>query len=211
MQFKLLRRLKRRFVGRVAYGSIEEAELNPQKVRLLYVYKADLRQYEGRLVQFERLESLNLSWCLNTELPEEILKLKNLEGLSVLNTPLKKFPVWLAGLPNLESLSIRGTDIRKIPTDIKLFSRLRQIDFGGNNLFSVPPEIGELRELRSLYLPDNPLSALPDEVLELPKLRGLGLAGTNFSQAEVDKIRVRFPHATVWSRSELAEIHSPQN
>lgn len=111
----------------------------------------------------------------------QLLSPTNLTALTILNTPLREFPVWLSKLPNLQKLAIRGTEIHVIPPGIRHFLALRDFEFVNNDCFSVPDELAELRDLRHLNFGFTQIGTIPDAVLELPRLESLLLTGTNFT------------------------------
>ena len=185
------------------YFSIEEAEAerDPAQVRDLSVKEVDVESLRGQLRQFSRLQSLQFGWCLNEafspELQSEILELKRLKTFTVLNTPLRQFPIWLAPLPKLKELVLRGTSIREIPASIERFERLRKLDLANNDICEVPVEIARLRELRELGLHSTPLWEIPLPVLQMPALRALQLTGTNLTAATIAHTQTHFPHASL--------------
>ncbi len=185
------------------YSSIEEAEAerNPAKVRDLSIKEAELETLRGRLRPFSRLESLQFGWCSNRafppELRNEILELKRLKKFTVLNTPIREFPLWLAPSPKLEKLILRGTEIREIPDEIQLFSRLTKLDLAGNDIREVPVEIARLRKLEELGLHSTAVWEIPLSVLQMPQLRALQLTGTTLTAATIAHIKTHFPHASL--------------
>ena len=97
------------------YSSLEEALKEPDKVIKLSLKKQKL-----------------------TELPEEVLKFKNLQSLSLRNNKLTAFP-----------------------RELKQLQYLQELDLSRNKMDTIYPEIGELTQLYYLNMNNNELSVLP--------------------------------------------------
>ena len=115
---------------KIHYPSFEEAfKAKPDEVYTIYINDKQL-----------------------TEIPKKVLKLKNLERLSLRDCSVKQIPKWLKELPNLKTL-----------------------DLSNNGLTEIPAGIFELAELEELILYDNYFTGIPDEITRLTKLQKLHL------------------------------------
>jgi hypothetical protein len=92
------------------------------------------------------------------DLPIEIGQLSNLKVLSLLNLPLKTFPIWATKLHKLEYLMVRGTDLTTIPSSVS-----------------------ELKNLKTLRIENCPLNKLPIALRQMDKLRHLGFCDTRLT------------------------------
>jgi Leucine-rich repeat (LRR) protein len=130
-------------------------------------------------------------------LPKELADLRELRSLTVLNTPIQKFPDFLAACPHLAELVLRGTDIATIPATVEEFRALRRLDLSNNPLSQIAPELGRLSKLQQLILTDDGLSTLPDSLSALHRLGKLVLSGNRFTRAEAARVRRWFRRGVV--------------
>ena len=174
--------------------SLEEAAVRPSAVRRLRLIKHGLAfgSFSALLPHLTKLRELHLGWQSWTELPEALSQLQDLRSVTVLNTPLRCFPVSLASCPRLTGLTLRGADIGTMPASVQAFRHLRRLDFSNNPVQEIPPELGHLPELRDLQLGDLRLKTLPGSLANLRRLHTLCLAGNCFSPDEVSRIRAWF-------------------
>ncbi len=174
------------------YTSIQEAEQNPQRVRRLQLFHADLDECAAPISEYVQLEELEIGWCPSTDRLADIVGLKRLKSFVCLNSPLHSLPDWLFSCDQLERLKVRGSGILEISNAICFLPRLRDVDFGNNGLLSVPGELGLMQGLRSLGLSDNRLRHIPSSISNLPNLAFLGLVNNSFDQREAENIRGQF-------------------
>jgi len=187
--------------------SLESAEKRPEIVRRLSLLNQDVSfaAFSQLLPRLIGVREIRLGWLWWMALPKELAGLRELRSLTVLNTPIQKFPDFLAACPHLSELVLRGTDIATIPATVEEFRALRSLDFSNNPLSQIAPELGRLPALRELQLADNGLRSLPESLSGLPSLRKLLLAGNRFSLAEAGKVRSWFRKGvvSVWGRDEV--------
>lgn len=176
------------------YVTLEEAEACPAEVRQLVLLGQDVS-----FVAFSRLlryltgvREIRLGWQSWMALPKGLADLQELRSLTVLNTPVQRFPDFLTACPHLAELVLRGTDISSIPASVQEFRRLRRLDFSNNPVSQIPPELGRLPELRELQLAGDGLSSLPDSLSALCHLRRFVLTGNHFTRDEALRVRSWF-------------------
>ncbi len=110
-----------------------------------------------------------------TELPPEVLELKNLEELILYGNRLSTLPPGLSRLRNLRKLDLtrnRFTDLPPVVTELR---HLEELQLFGNRLTTLPAAIGRLKKLVKLNLMFNPIERLPEEIGDLAELRYLRL------------------------------------
>jgi len=192
---------------RKKYDSLEAASVRPSSVWNLSLISCgvSLDAFRSLLPQLTHLQVLRVGWQAWTELPKELSELKELRSFTILNTPIKLFPVFLSSCPCLAELTLRGTDISAIPTEVQDFRHLKHLDFSNNPVRQIPSELSNLSELRELRLADNGLLMLPTSISNMRKLRTLALAGNCFSTTEAQKIQDWFPKevVSVWSKDKM--------
>jgi len=101
----------------------------------------------------KKTRKIDLSHMQLTEIPEQVLKIKN-----------------------LEQLNLSHNSITSIPNSISYLTSLKILDLSSNQLTSVPRSISSCKSLETLILSYNPnLDSLPESLLELDSLRDVRL------------------------------------
>jgi Leucine-rich repeat (LRR) protein len=106
----------------------------------------------------------------NTDLPEDMSYLVDLEELTLYNNKLTKLPADIGNLSKLTSLRLEGNRLAIIPSSIGELVNLEELDVSSNNLESIPVSIGDLVKLKNLQLSGNELISLPEELGSLSNL-----------------------------------------
>ncbi len=122
------------------------------------------------------LEGKNLRY-----LPEEILRLENLELLCLSNNKFTNLPEEIGNLINLQSLSLKNNKLTSLPKEIGNLRLLETLDLKNNKLTSLPKEIGNLAHLQRLDLMSNNLANLPDSIINLGEIKRLILVNNRIS------------------------------
>jgi len=112
-----------------------------------------------------------------TELPREILQIKDLRALHAQGNHLETLPIWLLhGQRLLETLNLSDSSLAEIPEWIGRFPELRHLNLYGNDFLTLPPSMASLRKLLILNIGMTELDAVPDWITQLTELRWLGIA-----------------------------------
>jgi hypothetical protein len=143
------------------YESVEEALKKPASVKRLYLHgdgwdvpSLPLERCAELLNLTINLRDLQIGWQSWSSLPIELGRLLHLRRMTVLNTPIKRFPDFLKACPHLQEITLRGTDITEIPESIIEFRKLRSLDIGNNAFRSMPNGISQLHYLKKLGIAD---------------------------------------------------------
>ena len=128
------------------------------------------------------LDRLNLK-----RIPEEIVKLDQLEVLDLSRNQLDHFPEQLMGLHNLQSLSLASNqlmDLEDKQMDYEFLQNLQSLDLSENQLHHSLIErlLHSLRQLKILNLNGNQLKDLPRETNMLQELRQLHIERNHFEE-----------------------------
>jgi Leucine-rich repeat (LRR) protein len=171
--------------------SLEEAGKRPSAVRRLWLIRPGVGfdSFSKLLPQLTQVREIHLGWQSWAGLPEALSQLPVLRSLTVLNTPIRRFPSFLASCPRLSELVLRGTNITSIPRSVQAFRHLRHLDFSNHPVREIPPELGQWSKLRDIQLADLGLKSLPGSIAGLRHVRSLALAGNRFSAREAARIR----------------------
>lgn len=158
------------------FKSIEEAKQAPiDSVINLDLSGQRLKQIPVEILQFKKLQHLNLAKNKLTDLPESF----HFNELRTLNLEKNKFTVF--------------------PDEICKLTELKQLFLGRNEIAKIPACIGDLSELIVLDVWLNVLVDLPDELMLLKKLEHLDLRGMNFN----DKFQGAWNNRLSWVQIEF--------
>lgn len=180
------------------------------------------RSIKEALIDSTSVKSLTLANISLSELPIEILKLKNLEEialesngnldisraidlLSQLNH-LKK--LWISDnkisgmngitrLKSLEELDLDNVEITELPVEISQLRNLREINLEDNpnlNIIQALKVLSKIDGLKTLWLSKNKLSNLPNEISGLKNLEDLWLDENEFTQIpeSVKRLKIKY-------------------
>ncbi|WP_299189386.1 hypothetical protein [uncultured Aquimarina sp.] len=155
----------------VVYYSLEEALKNPEKVK-------------GLQIRDKGLEKI----------PNEIVKLVNLEYLRLHHNRFEKIPDFIFKMNTIKVLEIGGNKLNAIPEGIGQMTQLEYLGLKANGLTTLPKSIGILTNLKHLDLDFNPLITLPESIKNLTKLESIYFSHAKFSDAEIKRIKQLLPH-----------------
>ncbi|EAQ43240.1 leucine-rich repeat domain-containing protein [Polaribacter sp. MED152] len=111
----------------------------------------------------------------NTDLPEDMSDLVDLEELTLYNNKLTKLPANIGNLNKLTELRLENNRLTNLPESIGNIISLQQLTLDNNNLKSLPTTIGALSNLKILQLTGNELTSLPNEIGDLSNLENLSI------------------------------------
>jgi Leucine-rich repeat (LRR) protein len=123
------------FGQRKVYRSMEEALKDPEDVKEISFYFDDI-----------------------TALPQTVLKLNNLEAVTIDRCPkldIRQAIGVLSKLPNLKSFAYNHNDLASLPEDIANLKDLTELALVDNKLVTLPATISKLEKLKALNLSEN--------------------------------------------------------
>ncbi len=166
------------------FGIFKQTELVRLEIPFLVSELPDLFDNLQKL-SYVSLHKSNLE-----RLPPSFYKLRALNELDIVGSPLPELASALAALPSLQRLSF---DQPFTPSVLGSLSRLTHLQCHCSDL-NVPREIGQLKNLESLHLAS--IASAPDDLLNFPNLKWLNLQVSKFT-------RFRFRSGNVPSLTEL--------
>lgn len=123
------------------------------------------------------------------ELPKEIVSLKKLKKISLLNLPFKTFPEWITNIKSLKYLMIRGNEIDSIPDSICQLDNLKILRVESCRLNKLPITLNQMQNLRILGLSDTDLTDLSSELFP-NNLKEINLSGRQkYELHELEKLK----------------------
>ena len=155
-----------------------------------------LRNLRYSEINLSALVDLSLSDIDMAKLPPDLLKLKQLRRISIVNCKLLSFPSELRELENLEELTITSAGFSKLPASLKTWEKLnylsisncaevrivnglppnlKYLNISGTNLWDIPEAVYKLRRLLKLVANDLKLTAFPEGLFEVTGLTSLFL------------------------------------
>ncbi|SEF28474.1 hypothetical protein/internalin A [Amycolatopsis pretoriensis] len=152
--------------------------------------------------RFPKLRTLELDACGLNGFPPRILKLSNLQELSLSNNPINELPSSIGQLEKLEVLMTAGCRLTSLPHELGQLKKLRALHLANNRLqeqartseFPLPPS------LEYLLLWANELTEIPPRLQKLANLKVLSLSasgtkGTLPAKNARPKSESRWPYA----------------
>lgn len=160
----------------------------------------DLKEFPEEILNLsESLEVLDLSDNQLSELPESIIRLKNLKTIFCARNHFKVFPKILREMPELSMIGFKSNRIEEVPenafppklrwlilTDNKIeilpksigaCHLLQKCALAGNRLEELPPEMAACKNLELLRVSANRLRWIPYWLFSLPKLSWVAFGG----------------------------------
>ena len=124
---------------------------------------------QHRLVAAEKIaiciqegqDSLNLSQCNLSSLPDELGDLIWLEEINLRGNQLTSLPPSISKLKNLEYIDCSHNSFTAIPEELTTIRSLRQASFSYNQLAELPDSFRKLKNLEHLHLDHNQFKSIP--------------------------------------------------
>ena len=133
--------------------------------------KARLRFFPPSIVNFSKLQILQISQNWFYSIPVEIKNFSDLKRLYLGGNNLRKIPKEIGDLQNLIKLSLSGNDLDSLPDSLILLKKMEDLSLRNNKFTSFPSVLCKLPSLRRLDLRKNFISHIPVEITGLKKLQ----------------------------------------
>jgi hypothetical protein len=135
-----------------------------------------LTQLPDNLVEIKQLKTLNLSGNRLTELPEWFEQLTQLQSLNLSHNQLTALPKWIGQFKQLKELRVSYNLLTELPDSLGHLTQLNYLDISKNKLISFPSSLSLLTNLSLLYLGGNNFRVLPEWIGNLSSLEELSIA-----------------------------------
>uniref|UniRef100_A0A5F5PP88 PH domain leucine-rich repeat-containing protein phosphatase 2 n=1 Tax=Equus caballus TaxID=9796 RepID=A0A5F5PP88_HORSE len=136
----------------------------------------------------KKIEILDMSYNLLTEVPMRILSSLSLRKLMVGHNRVQNLPVLVEHIP-LEVLDVQHNSLTRLPDT--LFSKalnklnkleeLEELNLSGNKLKTIPTTIANCKRLHTLVAHSNNISIFP-EILQLPQIQFVDLSCNDLTE-----------------------------
>lgn len=178
--------------------TMEEAMEAPDRVRNLDLFYRKLPAFPRDILKLANLEHLTLRTCTIGNLPAEVATLSKLMSLDMGQTSLTNLTPAVASLRCLTKLWLNDNALTSLPPELGTLKQLAYLNLDRNQLTSLPDSTGAMTSLRWLRLNDNKLTALPSDLSGLAQnLETLYLIGNPIPDEERDRIRNALPKCKV--------------
>ncbi|MHA1989891.1 MAG: leucine-rich repeat domain-containing protein [Candidatus Hodarchaeales archaeon] len=161
-------------IGKISMTKFGFIEKNYQIIGLLLSNKG-LSQIPNQIIKFKNLKILDVSGNNLSEFPEVICKLKNLEALSMQFNHLYNVPEKIENLQSLKDLSLDCNHLKTLPDNIGSLKKLIRLTAGNNKITDIPDTIGNISTLQRLFLASNKLKIFSNGLFKLNNLIDLNL------------------------------------
>ena len=178
--------------------TMKEAMEAPDKVRILDLFYRRLPEFPSDILKLRNLERLTLRTCTIGALPNEIAGLSKLTSLDLGETALTNLTPAIVSLSHLERLWLNDNALATLPPEFGRNSRLVYLNLDRNQLTALPEGVGNMTTLRWLRLNHNRLTALPHDLNGLAQnLETLYLMGNPIPDTERARIKQALPKCKV--------------
>ncbi len=178
--------------------SIEEALKAPDAVRYLNLNATSQKAFPDDILKLKNLERLSLRQNTITSLPEGIGTLPALKWMDLGSIGLTSLPPSVGSLQNLAHLYVNDNALTQLPEELGTCPKLEYLNADRNKLTTLPASIGKLSSLKWLRLNGNQLTALPSDLSGLAtNLRRLYLKGNPIPDPEKARIKAALPNCEI--------------
>lgn len=137
------------------------------------------------------LTTLQITKSILWSLPDEIGNCcTKLQSIDLSNCHLTALPDSFSKLENLLQLNLPYNFLTSLPNCILQMKKLRYLDACSNHLSSLPDNFSELKDLRVFKANNNHFSSLPDSITELNNLEELELTFNQISSLSSDILKM---------------------
>ncbi|XP_071817867.1 uncharacterized protein [Apostichopus japonicus] len=160
--------------------AIEPYRGSSLELRLDLNYR-NLQKLPEDVLKLKDLQWLNLNVNRLRELPFELQYLKSLKWLYLESNSFDSFPLVLCQLRELFRLYLASNNLNRIPSQINQMINLRFLDLSDNSFTEFPLEIctSSLVHLEKIFFDGNDLSSLPSQISYLRGLKTLWIGNNN--------------------------------
>ena len=197
LSFKEMSQLKTLELDNNPLGDISEVVENCKQLKVLSINKCGINSIVGIGV-FHKLEELNLSSNLLVHGIKELLKLKDLRKLFMMECGLVKFPFYFDPLLNLEYLELSQNKLVEIPVYSTTLNKVTYLGLYKNQVSQLPIEIGNYAQLIELELGSNNLTDINKTVEKLTSLQTL-----NLGRNKINKVSANLAYLTYLKELDL--------
>jgi Leucine-rich repeat (LRR) protein len=178
--------------------TMREAMEAPDQVLELDLYYRRLPAFPGDILKLGNLERLSVRTCKIGSFPDGIGTLSKLVSLDAGESSLTNITPAVGCLTNLCRVWLNDNQLTELPSELGQLSKLTYLNLDRNQLTALPDTIGRLANLTWLRVNHNRLTALPADLSGLAQnLKTLYLMGNPIPANEQTRIRNALPNCKV--------------
>ena len=122
-----------------------------------------------------KLNTVDISMCALDRLPASLLRLPNLQHLSVIGCPIGELPEF-GEMPCLQTLHLSENSLTRLPDSIGTLTNLERLTVDSNNLEALPDSLVQLSKLQEMDVSFNQITRLPDGMTGMSSLQSLDVS-----------------------------------
>ncbi len=161
------------FNNRIADLSATPELFQCSKLRVLNLFKNDIKVIPAEIAQLTELRDLSLGSNLLDSVSPEIGQLTKLVRLSLQYNYLYTLPASIGNLTNVHELRLNNNNLLSVPDELAQMANLEILDISQNRIDSIPRRIGDLKKLKFFYLSYNRIPVLPPSLCDLTAMQEL--------------------------------------
>jgi len=186
------------------YYSIKEALLDSANVKSISLSGDSLVALPQEILKLKNLEEIDLESSKNLNVESVIYKLSQLNHLKKLwisDVNISSLN-GISNLKKLEELYLDNVGITALPDEVSRMKNLREVNLEENpqlNMVQAFKVLSKLDRLKTLWIGKNKLSDLPDQIANLKSLEELWLDDNEFTQIPKSVKRLKIKYVSFFS------------
>lgn len=160
------------------YRDIDEGLSNPMEVYKLFLHMPD--SFSNKVLQFKRLNELDINNPKFSSLPSFIGRFKNLQTLIIVEGKISELPAEVGELKNLKWLRLWNLKLTTLPSQIGKLKKLETLELFANDLRTLPAGITKLTKLKKIGIDANDRLDFYDTFNKLSQLPDLAYLNLNY-------------------------------
>jgi Leucine-rich repeat (LRR) protein len=178
--------------------TLEDALKQPETVRNLDLFNRQQPVFPADILKLKNLERLSLRKNTVVTVPEAIASLTALKWLDLGESGLTDLNPAVGSLPHLSMLYVNDNALTELPGALATLPGLQYLNADRNKLTTLPAALGKSESLKWLRLNDNQITALPGDLSGLARnLKRLYLRGNPIPDPEKARIKQALPNCQV--------------
>ncbi len=183
------------------------------RLKVVSISSCELDRLPASLLRLPNLQHLSIIDSLNENLPE-FGEMPCLKKLHLSDNALTRLPDNIGRLTNLERLTVDSNDLEALPDSLVQLSKLQKMNISFNRITRLPDGMAGMSSLQSLDISANQLPTLPDDLASLPliklKAMQIGLAEVPpviLSMVALEELTLSLNHMTTLP-PEIAQLQN---
>ena len=157
---------------------------NCKNIRELSLSGTKIKNLPEKLKELSMLKTITLDENPLTEGMEDVVKILQLEKITIRNCKMAIIPESIEKMTYLEVLCVYDNEIFEIPAGLTKVKKLKKLELVNTNLDKLPKAIGNFKNLEYLYLKDNKIEEIPNEIKDIKSLEIIDIGDNRISNID---------------------------